>query len=243
MFFVFSGLLSEETPLELCAQDFNFVIQVHHSSNLLIIYLHWTLLSVDIEPNKNRAFIIPGGVSFNSRVTALDSNMPHRNPDSSAAVSSQSSTNPKLCSPKNAHCRSSKGKKTGAVGFFFFFLIEAGILSPSLLCTTWVQLRRLRPLVAPVSSSAPGWDNCPALIPALIIFKAAGFISHSCRRQWHRSSPRKQLFRLLPLLMRWAETATMDVSAAWTPLKHLASRSDLNLLQTFCTAQSHNVNY
>lgn len=166
--------------------------------------------------------------------------MPHRNPDSSAAVSSQSSTNPKLCSPKNAHCRSSKGKKTGAVGFFFFFLIEAGILSPSLLCTTWVQLRRLRPLVAPVSSSAPGWDDCPALIPALIIFKAAGFISHSCRRQWHRSSPRKQLFRLLPLLMRWAETATMDVSTAWTPLKHLASWSDLNLLQTFCTAQSRN---
>lgn len=62
MFFVFSGLLSEETPLELCAQDFNFVIQAHHSSNLLIIYLHWTLLSVDIEPNKNRAFIIPGGL-------------------------------------------------------------------------------------------------------------------------------------------------------------------------------------
>lgn len=59
--FVFSGLLSEETPLELRAQDFNFVIQAHHSSNLPIIYLHWTLLSVDIGPNKNRAFMIPGG--------------------------------------------------------------------------------------------------------------------------------------------------------------------------------------
>lgn len=57
-----------------------------------------------------------------------------------------------------------------------FCLIEVGILSPSpgLLCTTWVQLRWLRPLVAPVSSSAPGRGDCPALIPALIIFKAAG---------------------------------------------------------------------
>lgn len=71
VFFVFSALLSAETPLELPAQDFNFVFQAHYSSNVLILYLHWTLLSVDIEPNKNRAFIIPGGgVSFNSRVTA-----------------------------------------------------------------------------------------------------------------------------------------------------------------------------
>ncbi len=58
----------------------------------------------------------------------------------------------------------------------FFCLIEVGILSPSLglLCTTRVQLQWLRPLVAPVSSSAPGRGDCPALIPTLIIFKAAG---------------------------------------------------------------------
>lgn len=35
-----------------------------------------------------------------------------------------------------------------------------------------MQLQWLRPLVAPVSSSAPGRGDCPALIPALIIFKA-----------------------------------------------------------------------
>lgn len=58
----------------------------------------------------------------------------------------------------------------------FFCLIKVCIPSPSpgLLCTTWVQLQWLRPLVAPVSSSAPGRGDCPALIPALIIFKAAG---------------------------------------------------------------------
>lgn len=50
--------------------------------------------------------------------------------------------------------------------------------------------------MAPVSSSAPGRGDCPALIPTLIIFKAVGFISHSCRRQWRYSSPRKQLFWL-----------------------------------------------
>lgn len=61
VFFVFSGVLSEETPFELRAQDFNFVIQAHHSSNLLLIYLHWTMLSVDTKPNKNKAFIMPGG--------------------------------------------------------------------------------------------------------------------------------------------------------------------------------------
>lgn len=56
----------------------------------------------------------------------------------------------------------------------FFCLIEVGILSSSLLCATWVQLQWLRPLVAPVSSSAPGREDCPDLIPVLIIFKAAG---------------------------------------------------------------------
>lgn len=45
----------------------------------------------------------------------------------------------------------------------FLCLIKVGILSPSLLCATWVQLQWLRPLVAPVSSSAPGpgWLPCP----------------------------------------------------------------------------------
>lgn len=120
VFFVFSALLSAETPLELRAQDFNFVIQAHYFSNLLIIYLHWTLLSVDIEPNKNRAFIIPG-VSFNSQVTASDSNMPHCNPESSAAVSSKSHTNPKPCSPKMHTIGAPREKKNRSCEIFFSF--------------------------------------------------------------------------------------------------------------------------
>lgn len=52
--------------------------------------------------------------------------------------------------------------------------MEVSILSAGLLCNTWVKLQRLRPLVAPVSSSAPGRGDGPALIPVLIILNAAG---------------------------------------------------------------------
>lgn len=98
---VSSALLSAETLLELCAQDFNFFIPAHHLSNLLFIYLNWTLtFLIKTRLSSCREGWWWGEVSFKSWVTVSESNAPRCNPDSSAAVCSQSSTNPKPCSPK-----------------------------------------------------------------------------------------------------------------------------------------------
>lgn len=64
----------------------------------------------------------------------------------------------------------------------FFCLIETGILSYSLdlLCAMRVQLQWLRPLVAPVSSSAPGRGDCPAsLDPFANYFQSSWDLYHS----------------------------------------------------------------
>lgn len=121
VFFVFSALLSAETPLELRAQDFNFVIQAHYSSNLLIIYLHWTLLSVDIEPNKNSAFIIPGGLVLPAgsqlRTQTCHTVIPTLLLPSPLRA-------PQIPNPTVLKCTLQKlqeKRKTGAVRFFFSF--------------------------------------------------------------------------------------------------------------------------
>lgn len=73
-------------------------------------------------------------------------------------------------------------RKKGCLWGSFFCLIEVGILSPSLglLCTTRVQLHWLRPLVAPVSSSAPGRGDCPgSLDPCANYFQSSQDLYHT----------------------------------------------------------------
>lgn len=97
-------------------------------------------------------------------------------------------------------------------GGSFLCLIEVGILSSSLFCATWVQLQWLRPLVAPVSSSAPGREDCPALIPVLIIFKAAGIYITLMQAPVALQHPQEAAFLAFSSIAWWAEIATMDVN-------------------------------
>lgn len=65
---------------------------------------------------------------------------------------------------------------------FFICLIEVGILFPNLVlvCTAWVELQWLRPLVAPVSSSAPGRGDCLAsLDPCTNYFQSSRDLYHT----------------------------------------------------------------
>lgn len=64
----------------------------------------------------------------------------------------------------------------------FFCLIDVGILSPNLvlLCTEWGELQWLRPLVAPVSSSAPDRGDCLAsLDPCTNYFQSSQDLYHT----------------------------------------------------------------
>lgn len=85
---------------------------------------------------------------------------------------------PKMC---NAEAQKGERELPDQWGSFFR-LIESGILSPCLdmLCTTRVQLQWLRPLVAPVSSSAPGRGDCSTgLDPCANYFQSSWDLYHS----------------------------------------------------------------
>lgn len=135
-------------------------------------------------PNKNRAFIAPGGPFW--RQITVDTNIPTLNSCLPAAVSSKS------------ECKNST-------------LSSLPVLrSPcSQLATTWEQLPWFRPLVTPVSSSAPGYEDCPKLIPALIIFKAAGIYITLTQAPVVLQLPREAAF---PSVTRWADIATTNSS-------------------------------
>lgn len=135
-------------------------------------------------PNENRAFISPGG-PFCGQIT-LDTNIPTFDSCPPAAIASKSERkNPTVSSLPSP--RFPYGRRA----------------------TTWEQLPRFRPLVAPVSSSAPGEEDCPELIPALIIFKAAGIYIALTQAPVARQLPRDAAF---PSFRRWAEIATTDFS-------------------------------
>ncbi|KAK2822529.1 hypothetical protein Q5P01_022594 [Channa striata] len=91
-------------------------------------------------------------------------NIPPVKPNSPATVSSQTHSDPTLSSlpqSRDVYYRRTKQERKESrltSGAHSFCRTEVSILSPNLvlLCTAWVQLHWLRPLVAPVSSSAPG---------------------------------------------------------------------------------------
>ena len=137
-------------------------------------------------PNINTAFIIPGG-QFNGQVTGVDTNIPPVKPNSPAAFSSKTHINPtpsSLPQYETVSCRSAKQKELQLPDRWgsFLCLIEFGIpsLGPDLLCATRVQLRRLRPLVAPVSSPAPNREDCPASFdPCANYFQSSQDLYHT----------------------------------------------------------------
>lgn len=75
-------------------------------------------------------------------------------------------------------------------------------------------------------------DDCPALIPALIIFKAAGIYITLTQAPVALQLPQEAAFLAFPSVAWWVEIATMDVSSTWTPEKHLASWLELDVSQT-----------
>lgn len=130
------------------------------------------------------AFITPGG-PFCGQIN-VDTNIPTFNSCPPAAISSKS------------ECKNSP---LGSLSLPHF--------PCSLLATTWEQLPWFRPLVTPVSSSAPGSEDCPELIHALIIFKAAGIYITLTQAPVALQLPREAAF---PSITRWAEIATTDSS-------------------------------
>lgn len=182
--FCFLGSPISQNVIQALFSGFYCIWNVFLSFNRFIIYLHWTpLLSVDTGPIKT-AFIAPGG-PFCGQIT-VDTNIPTLNSCPPAAVSSKSE------------------RQNSPLGIFPLPRFPC-----SLLATTWEQLPWFRPLVTPVSSSAPGSKDCPELIPALIIFKAAGiYITHT-QAPVALQLPREAAFSSLT---RCAEIATTDSS-------------------------------
>lgn len=101
----------------------------------------------------------------------------------------------------------------------FFCLIEVGILSPSpgLLCTTRVQLQWLRPLVAPVSSSAPGRGDCPAsLDPRANYFQSSRDLYHTHAGASGATAPPGSSFSGFSLLLGGQRLSPWT----WAALRH-----------------------
>lgn len=68
--------------------------------------------------------------------------------------------------------------------------------------------------MAPVSSSAPGWEDYPALIPVLIILKAAGIYITLLQAPGALQLPWEEAFLTFPLIAWWAAIATSNSSKA-----------------------------
>lgn len=82
--------------------------------------------------------------------------------------------------------------------------------SLDLICRTWVQLKQLRPLVAPVSSSAPCWGDClTTLDPRINYFQSSWDLYHHHAGACGTAAPLGCRLALVPcekrlLLWTWA---------------------------------------